>query len=129
MNQTADVGAGLVANPPAELQELLNDSRTTDSAREAIADITKTPASASSANGHGQSHKDSSSKLGDGRLQVVDEKQDFTFVFPLHEPRIGADLPERTYRDTSTSGACWTKVSPTMWSPFSDHNPPENQPC
>jgi len=86
MNQTADIGAGLVANPPAELQELLNDPRTTDSAREAIADITKTPASASSANGHGQPHKDSSSRLGDGRLQVVDEKQDFTFVSLLVNP-------------------------------------------
>ena len=128
MNQAADIGAGLVANPPAELQELLNDPRTTDSARDAIADITKTPASASSANGHGQGHKESSSKLGDGRLQVVDEKQDFTFV-SLLASRVLADLPEKTYRDTSISGACWTKVSPTMSFPFLDHNPPENRPC
>lgn len=73
MNQTADIAANLTANPPAELRELLNDPRTTDSAREAVADVTKIPTS--TANGSNKS-----SQLGDGRLQVVDEKQDFTSV-------------------------------------------------
>ena len=75
MNQTADVSAGLAANPPAELQELLNDPRTTDSAREAVADVARLPVN--SANG---STKQSSSQLGDGRLQVVNETQEFTCV-------------------------------------------------
>jgi hypothetical protein len=74
MNQTADVSAGLVANPPAELRELLNDPRTTDSAREAVADVAKLPTT--TVNGS----KSHSSQLGDGRLQVVDEKQEFTLV-------------------------------------------------
>jgi hypothetical protein len=75
MNQTADLSAGLAANPPPELKKLLNDPRTTESAREAVADVSKLPAS-NSANGH----KQHSSQLGDGRLQVVDEKQEFTSV-------------------------------------------------
>lgn len=78
MNQTADVSAGLAANPPAELQELLNDPRTTDSAREAVADVARLPVN--SANG---STKQSSSQLGDGRLQVVNETQEFTCVLSL----------------------------------------------
>jgi len=74
MNQTADLSAGLAANPPAELRELLNDPRTTDSARAAVADVAKPPSA--TVNGS----KSSSSQLGDGRLQVVDEKQEFTSV-------------------------------------------------
>jgi len=74
MNQTADLSAGLAANPPAELRELLIDPRTTDSARAAVADVAKPPPT--TVNGS----KSSSSQLGDGRLQVVDEKQEFTSV-------------------------------------------------
>lgn len=77
MNQTADISAGLAANPPAELRELLNDPRTTDSARAAVADVAKLPGT--TVNGS----KSSSSQLGDGRLQVVDEKQGFTSVIPF----------------------------------------------
>jgi hypothetical protein len=73
MNQTPGLAAALAADPPAELQQLLKDPRTTDSAREAVADIVKPPATTSS-NGH----KEMTSRSGDGRLQVVDEKQDFT---------------------------------------------------
>jgi hypothetical protein len=82
MNQTADIASGLVANPPAELQELLNDPRTTDSARQAVADVAKVPTSTANRS----SHKTSSSQLGDGRLQVVNESQDFTFVPARLEP-------------------------------------------
>ena len=97
MNQTADISAGLAANPPAELRELLNDPRTTDSARAAVADVAKLPAT--TVNGS----KSSSSQLGDGRLQVVDEKQEFTSVIPF-TARIRADGAERTYPVTWTNG-------------------------
>lgn len=73
MNQTPGLSAALAADPPAELQDLLKDPRTTDSAREAVASLVKPPAT-SSTNGH----RPESSRSGDGRLQVVDEKQDFT---------------------------------------------------
>jgi hypothetical protein len=90
MNQTADISAGLAANPPAELRELLNDPRTTDSARAAVADVAKPPST--TINGS----KSSSSQLGDGRLQVVDEKQEFTLV-TSPTARKQADGAERTY--------------------------------
>ena len=90
MNQTADLSAGLAANPPAELRELLNDPRTTDSARAAVADVAKPPPA--TANGS----KSGSGQLGDGRLQVVNETQEFTLVT---YPTAGnlADGAERTY--------------------------------
>jgi hypothetical protein len=75
MNQTADISSSVAADPPAELQALLDDPRTTDSAREAVADVAKVPAS-NKTNGD----TSNSSRVGDGRLQVVDEKQDFTLV-------------------------------------------------
>jgi hypothetical protein len=74
MNQTADLSAELAANPPAELRELLNDPRTTDSARAAVADVAKPPPTTTNGS------KSSSSQLGDGRLQVVNETQEFTLV-------------------------------------------------
>jgi hypothetical protein len=90
MNQTADISAGLAANPPAELRELLNDPRTTDSARAAVADVAKAPPT--TVNGS----KSSSSQLGDGRLQVVNETQEFTLVtYPTAGKQ--ADGAERTY--------------------------------
>jgi hypothetical protein len=73
MNQTPGLSAALASNPPAELQELLKDPRTTDSARAAVAEIVKPPPTTST-NGH----REETSRSGDGRLQVVDEKQDFT---------------------------------------------------
>ena len=74
MNQTPDLAAGLAANPPPELRELLNDPRTTNSAREAVTDLVKPPAGGIT-NGHAPN-----SSFGDGRLQIVNEKQDFTCV-------------------------------------------------
>jgi hypothetical protein len=90
MNQTADLSAGLAANPPAELRELLNDPRTTDSARAAVADVAKPPPTTTNGS------KSSSSQLGDGRLQVVNETQEFTLVtYPTAGNQ--ADGAERTY--------------------------------
>ena len=74
MNQTPDLAASLAANPPAELRELLNDPRTTDSARQAVSEVVKPPTN-DSVNGHPPA---SSNGTRDGRLQIVDEKQEFT---------------------------------------------------
>lgn len=77
MNQTVDIAADLAAKPPPELENLLNDPRTTDSARQAVSELVKSPAG-ESANGHVSATK--SNGTGDGRLQIVNEKQDFTYV-------------------------------------------------
>lgn len=60
MNQTVSLATDLVANPPKELKDLLQDPRVPDTARQAMSELT------------------SSNKPGDGRLQVVDENQNFT---------------------------------------------------
>ncbi|KAK4689287.1 protein SEY1, partial [Tremellales sp. Uapishka_1] len=63
MNLTPGIANDLIANPPAELVDLMNDPRTTDDARHAVSSLGK---------------KDQINKAGDGRLQVVDENQEFT---------------------------------------------------
>lgn len=77
MNQTVDIARELASKPPPELEQLLNDPRTTDSAREAVSDLVRPPPG-DGVNGHATSPK--MSGAGDGRLQIVDEKQNFTSV-------------------------------------------------
>lgn len=86
MNQTPDLAAKLAADPPPELQQLLNDPRTTDSAREAVADVVKPSTTATSVGASVNGHTSTSSPgaLPDGRLQIVDEKQNFTWVQQAH---------------------------------------------
>ena len=72
MNQTDDVANSLLSNPPKELVELMQHPQTTDEARAAISDIA--PASSPlKANGSGSSHQ-----ATEGRLQIVNEKQEFS---------------------------------------------------
>lgn len=80
MNQTGDIAANLLKNPPDELQGLMADPRTTHQAREAVASVMESPQS-SSGNGIANGHH-SLNKPGDGRLQVVNEHQEFTYIFP-----------------------------------------------
>ncbi|GFZ46730.1 Hydrolase acting on GTP to facilitate cellular and subcellular movement [Saitozyma sp. JCM 24511] len=95
MNQTSDIAKGLLANPPQELRELMDDPRTTDEARQAVAELTSPPASqpaasstleaaaalpsASQPNGSSTAVlKELTNRSGDGRLQIVNETQEFT---------------------------------------------------
>ncbi|EIW70479.1 protein SEY1 [Tremella mesenterica] len=64
MNQTPQIAQDLLKNPTDELKELLSNPSTRD--------IMSTPG-LSVANGHSPTNK-----VGDGRLQVVDEHQNFT---------------------------------------------------
>lgn len=97
MNQTSDIAKGLLANPPQELRELMDDPRTTDEARQAVAELTSPPASqptasttleaaaalpsASQPNGSSTAAvKELTNRSGDGRLQIVNETQEFTYV-------------------------------------------------
>lgn len=69
MNQTPQIAQDLLKNPPQELQQLLNDPRTPDSARKAVQEL-QVPSVGSGAAG-----KESS------RLQIVNKNQEFTYVF------------------------------------------------
>ncbi|WVR06913.1 protein SEY1 [Kwoniella sp. DSM 27419] len=77
MNQTSDIAQNLLANPPPELQRIMDDPRTTDEARQAVKDVSSTSTSVmphvpKSVNGAGEA-----SNRG-GRLQIVNEHQEFT---------------------------------------------------
>ncbi|WWC61965.1 protein SEY1 [Kwoniella dejecticola CBS 10117] len=79
MNQTPEIAAGLLANPPPELQRILDDPRTTEDARQAVKDVSiVSPPPVQ--NSLGTSHKDSNgtNHSGEGRLQIVNEHQEFT---------------------------------------------------
>lgn len=84
MDQTVSIAKDLAANPTPELQELLNDPRTTDSARQAVADVVSPARNVNGvSNGNGHASNTTSglvNKAGEGRLQVVDENQNFTCV-------------------------------------------------
>lgn len=69
MNQTPSIAQQALDNPPKELQDLLNDPRTSVEAKEAVL-----PLMANALAGD----KQGSNGLEDGRLQVVDEDQVFT---------------------------------------------------
>ncbi len=76
MNQTGDITANLLRDPPEEMQRLMADPRMTNEAREAVASVMKTPSSNGTGGANGINHR------GDGRLQVVNERQEFTYVLP-----------------------------------------------
>jgi hypothetical protein len=95
MNQTPDIAKGLLADPPQELRELMDDPRTTDEARQAVAELVSPPASRPTAATTletpvalpSTSQPNTSSvtaatsltnRSGDGRLQIVNENQEFT---------------------------------------------------
>lgn len=71
MDQAPAITQNIINNPPEDLQSLMVDSRTTDEARAAIADIAQ-PGTALS-----HLHKDTNG-TGDGRLQIVNEHQEFS---------------------------------------------------
>jgi hypothetical protein len=68
MNQTVSLAADLAKNPTAELSDLLKSGSMSESARQAVAEV---------------AGSSPSNKAGDGRLQVVDENQNFTWVSVL----------------------------------------------
>lgn len=76
MNQSIDIASNVINNPPKELQDLMNDPRTSPAARAAVSDVASvTSPLKSSATLDGATK---SNKTEDGRLQVVDENQEFT---------------------------------------------------
>ncbi|ODN80608.1 protein SEY1 [Cryptococcus amylolentus CBS 6039] len=68
MNQTPAIAANLVNNPPPELQRLMDDPRTSDSARQAVQEAVSPPTAAAQLAG----------TKATKRLQVVNENQEFT---------------------------------------------------
>lgn len=74
MNQTPQMVQELLKNPPQELQQLLDDSRTPDSARKAVQEL-QVSSVVSDAAGNKDGPAESS------RLQIVNENQEFTYVF------------------------------------------------
>lgn len=74
MNQTPQIAQDLLKNPPQELQQLLDDSRTPDSARKVVQELQVSSAVSDTAG-----NKDGST--GSSRLQIVNENQEFTYVF------------------------------------------------
>ena len=77
MNQSPDIATNLVNNPGAELQQLMSDPRTSDEARAAVSNVASV-SSPLKINGPPVPHK--VNKAGDGRLQIVNENQEFTLV-------------------------------------------------
>ena len=75
MNQTTDITNALLSDPPEELKKLMTEPRVTDDARDAVSSISQ---STSLTNGTHPSN--GMNGLGDGRLQVVNEHQEFTLV-------------------------------------------------
>lgn len=74
MNQTPQIAQDLLKNPPQELQQLLNDLRTPDSARKAVQEL-QAPFVGPGTAGNKDGAKESP------RLQIVNENQEFTYVF------------------------------------------------
>lgn len=80
MEQTASIASEMLANPSKELQDVLNDPRTTDEARAAVKEVMP-PAAAATIRDPSSTSNDASSntnKAGEGRLQIVNEHQEFT---------------------------------------------------
>ncbi|WWD17114.1 protein SEY1 [Kwoniella shandongensis] len=80
MNQTVDIAKNLVTNPPPELERLMNDPRTTDEARQAVKDISvvSPPPSGTATGFSAATGGNGGDQSRDGRLQVVNEDQEFT---------------------------------------------------
>ena len=69
MNQSVDIANKLINDPPAELKDIMEHSSTSTEAKSALAEV-------------GDARKPS--QQTDSRLQVVNEKQEFTWVVLLH---------------------------------------------
>ncbi|OCF39288.1 protein SEY1 [Kwoniella heveanensis CBS 569] len=96
MNQTVDIANDLLSNPPPELERLMNDPRTTDEARQAVKEVSvvspppvKSILSPSASNNttaatdslhtqNGRGEGGETNSAGEGRLQIVNENQEFT---------------------------------------------------
>lgn len=75
MEQTADAAKTLLSQPPNDLIDLMQDPQTTDEARAAISEIAPAGSALKQLNGSKGSHQ-----ATEGRLQIVNEAQDFTYV-------------------------------------------------
>ena len=73
MNQTPGIVTELLRDPPEDLKQLMADPRTSDAAREAVASIVS-PYSAI----NGPASSNGTNGIEHGRLQVVDQHQEFT---------------------------------------------------
>ncbi|KGB78728.1 protein SEY1 [Cryptococcus deuterogattii 99/473] len=71
MNQTPQIAQDVLKNPPQKLQQLLDDSRTPDSARKAVQELQVSSAASDTAG-----NKDGPTESS--RLQIVNENQEFT---------------------------------------------------
>ncbi|ORY32882.1 RHD3/Sey1 [Naematelia encephala] len=73
MDQTISIASDLLSNPTKEIQELMSDPRTTDAARSAVKELVPGPESTTVNGG-----SNGLNKVGEGRLQIVNEHQEFT---------------------------------------------------
>ena len=71
MNLSIDAAQEALKNPTGELKEILNDSRVPKEAIEAMKAEGFRPET---------KQREGTSELGEGRLQVVNEKQEFRYV-------------------------------------------------
>lgn len=87
MNQSTDITNNLLQNPPKDLVDLMNDPRTTDEARQAVSELAKPPSALSKSalkNGDSRTAVENGSESGsggktrEGRLQIVNENQEFS---------------------------------------------------
>ncbi|OCF74245.1 protein SEY1 [Kwoniella mangroviensis CBS 8886] len=83
MNQTPQIASDLLSNPPPELQRILDDPRTTDEARQAVKEVSVvSPPPTHNGLVATQKEKEQTSdgvnNVGEGRLQIVNEHQEFT---------------------------------------------------
>jgi len=79
MNQTSSIASNLLANPPDELKQLMADPRTSEEARQAIAKTATSPSLKTMAvNGSSRRRDTLTNRVGEGRLQIVNENQEFT---------------------------------------------------
>ncbi|WWD03363.1 protein SEY1 [Kwoniella europaea PYCC6329] len=83
MNQTPQIASDLLSNPPPELQRILDDPRTTDEARQAVKEVSVVSPPPTH-NGLVATQKEMEqtsngvNSAGEGRLQIVNEHQEFT---------------------------------------------------
>jgi hypothetical protein len=71
MNLSIDAAQEALKNPSSELKDILNDPRVPTEAMDALKAEGFKPES------KGKKQREGTSDLGDGRLQVVNEKQEF----------------------------------------------------
>ena len=86
MNQSIDLAQQALQNPSSELKDLLNDPRLPKEAMDSIKAEGFRPEKKDGARDEGRRAGAAAtagvSELGDGRLQVVNEKQEFKSVLP-----------------------------------------------